>query len=112
MMERTNDNSLTLEDVKQYYVARGLVVPNVWESLAWAATEAGEVYEVLLRGDKEWVRNNKDKEGIPYLPADLAEELGDQIMMLIVAGWAEGVDPIAALKEKMRRKLGLENGGG
>lgn len=104
-MERRNDNSLTLNDVKEYYAARGLVIPNVWEALGWSATEGGEVYEVLLRKNQDWTRNNKAKEGIPYNSSDFADELGDQIMMLVVAGWVEGVDPIAALKEKMRRKV-------
>jgi len=37
-----------------------------------------------------------------------AEELGDVMMMAMVAGDAAGVDPLAALAAKIKRKTGLE----
>lgn len=40
--------------------------------------------------------------------AGYAEELGDALMMLMVAGLEAGIDPIAALAHKINRKTGLE----
>lgn len=40
--------------------------------------------------------------------AAYAEELGDALMMVCVAGWVAGIDPIAALAHKIYRKTGLE----
>jgi NTP pyrophosphatase (non-canonical NTP hydrolase) len=92
------------EQVKHYYEKRELKHPNVWEALGFVATELGEVYEVLMSMVGGWVRNNPEKHP-QKTKNDLAEELGDVIFMLIVAGIEEGVDPIEALREKMKRKL-------
>lgn len=96
------------EVVVLYFGVRKLVRPNVWKALAFADTERGEAMEVLLAKDNDgWVRNNPD--GKPSWDQDLfAEELGDIIMMLIMAGFAEGVFPVTALLEKMKRKLRKE----
>ena len=88
-----------------YYEVRGLVKPNVWKALAFADTERGEAMEILLAKDNDgWVRNNPNSKPC-WDPDDFAEELGDMIMMLIMAGLAEGVFPVSALLEKMQRKL-------
>ncbi len=92
------------EKVKEYYEKRELKHPNIWEALGWATAELGEVYEVLMSMVGGWVRNNPDKHP-QKTKEDLAEELGDVIFMLIVAGIEEGVDPIQALENKMQRKL-------
>lgn len=88
-----------------YYQARGLVKPDVWKALAFRDTELGEAMEILRAKDgDDWVRNNPEaKPG--WDPDRFAEELGDAIMMLIMAGLAEGVFPVSALLEKMQRKL-------
>lgn len=90
--------------VQEYYIKRNLNRPDVWEALGWASAEFGEVYEVLMSWNPKWVRNNPEKHPVKS-KEDLAEELGDVIMMLIVAGMSEGVDPVSALEEKMKRKL-------
>lgn len=98
-----------LEDiVKEYYEKRGLVWPNFDDAMKFALTEMGEVFEIDL-ARKTWVRNNPEDKP-KFNKEDLAKELGDVIMMLIVAGIAEGVNPVQALLEKMNRKSGSHNG--
>lgn len=92
------------EEIQEYYEKRELLRPNVWESLGWATAELGEVYEVLLSWKQGWKRNNPEDHPMKT-KKDLAEELGDVIFMLVVAGMVEGVDPIEALRAKMQRKL-------
>lgn len=77
---------------------------NSWEALAFASTELGEVYELLLDRQGGWVRNNPDDKS-KFSEQKLAEELGDVIMMIMLAGYVEGVNPIQALKDKINRKL-------
>jgi NTP pyrophosphatase (non-canonical NTP hydrolase) len=99
----TNELTLT-EQIKEYYTKRALKHPNVWEALGWATAELGEVYEVLMSFAGGWVRNNPEDHPTKT-KEDLAEELGDVIFMLVIAGIEEGVDPIQALQDKMKRKL-------
>ncbi len=99
----TNELTLT-EEIKEYYNKRQLKHPNIWQALGWVATELGEVYELLLAREGDWVRNNPDDK-LPYAKELLAEELGDVIFMIIVAGIEEGIDPVEALVSKMHRKL-------
>lgn len=91
-------------DIEEYYKMRALKHPNVWEALGWATAELGEVYEVLMSQSGGWVRNNPQNHP-KKTDDDLAEELGDVIFMLVVAGIEKGVDPIDAMERKMRRKL-------
>lgn len=95
--------SITLEII-DYYKKRNLKVPNTWQALGWAHTEIGEVYEILQAMDGGWVRNNPD--GKPgWDPTEFSVELGDVIMMLIVAGMTVGQDPLRDLRKKIERKL-------
>lgn len=96
------------KEVERYYNERGLVWPNSWEALGWASTELGEVYETLL-ADGNWVRNNPDDHPETFDSDKFAEELGDGIMMLQVAGKVRGVDPLQSLYDKMERKLNERN---
>ena len=77
--------------IRNYYKVRGLKWPTVEQAMMWTQTELGEVYELLLARDGDWVRNHPWNKAM-YSPGALAEELGDAIMMLIVAGIVEGVD--------------------
>ncbi len=86
-----------------YYDERDLLWPDFEQAMAFAHTEIGEAYEVYLAQFEGWVRNDPDHE--PFSAARLAEELGDAIMMLVVAGIAYGIDPVQALREKMAHKL-------
>lgn len=90
--------------ISTYYAKRGLKWPNVDQAMQFVETEMGEVYEILLARQPGWVRNNPGNKP-PFSKGELAEELGDAIMMLIVAGIAEGVDPIDAMERKIYRKL-------
>lgn len=94
-----------IEQIKEYYEKRELRHPNIWQALAWLQTELAEVYELIMDREGGWVRNNPDSKP-KFSKEDLAEELGDIIFMCIVAGIEEGVDPIGAMENKMRRKLG------
>jgi hypothetical protein len=91
------------ERVKHYYKKRGLVWPDFRDAMEFVGTELGEVYEVDL-SRREWVRNHPENKPI-FSKELLAEELGDVIFMLIVAGIVEEVDPILAMNRKMNRYL-------
>lgn len=91
--------------VKDYYRKRGLTYPSFDNAMKFLQTELAEVYELDLARIGGWVRNNPQNKP-EFSKEKLAEELGDAIMMLIVAGLAENVNPIQALESKMQRKLG------
>lgn len=91
--------------IKNYYEIRGLKWPTVEQAMMWAQTELAEVYEILLARESGWIRNNPERHTDSNLSDNLAEELGDAIMMLSVAGIVSGVDPLAALREKIERKI-------
>lgn len=90
-----------------YYTSRKYQIPNVWEAMAWAHTEMAEAYEVLMAKKSEWVRNNPQNKP-DWDPELFAEELGDAIMMLIVAGLTQGADPLQAMIDKLDRTLRKE----
>jgi len=90
--------------INKYYTARNLVHPDSWQALAWAITELGEVYEILL-AEGDWVRNNPEAHPETFDSEKFAEELGDVIMMVQKAGMARGVDPLESLYKKIQRKL-------
>ncbi|MCK5642568.1 MAG: hypothetical protein KAJ19_17300 [Gammaproteobacteria bacterium] len=90
--------------IRNYYKVRGLKWPTIEQAMMWVETELGETYELLLSRDGDWVRNHPWNKTM-FSSGALAEELGDAIMMLIVAGIVEGVDPLAALREKIERKI-------
>ena len=90
--------------IAMYYEKRQLKWPNFDDAMKFVATEIGEVYEVDLARTDGWVRNNPDGKPI-FTKEQLASELGDVIMMVMVAGIVEGVDPLDALVKKINRKL-------
>ena len=93
-----------IEFIKMYYEGRDLKYPDIWESLGWATAELGEVYEILLAQKGGWVRNNPENH-TKFTDQDLEEELGDVVMMIMMAGYTRGLNPIKALKDKLARKL-------
>lgn len=103
-------NGLTLDIIRKYYLLRGLKKPGVDDALHFVLEELGEACRILTAKDPDYVRNNPDRK--PHFDAyDFGEELGDAIMMLVVAGYAEGVDPIEILLAKMGHKcVGLFDG--
>jgi len=94
--------------IKDYYVARGLTFPNFDNAIKFVITEIAEVLELDLDRSGTWVRNNPENKP-KYNKEDMAEELGDAIFMLIVAGIADGVDPLEALTNKINRKMSKTN---
>lgn len=93
-----------VELIKFYYNQRGLKYPNFDEALKFVHTELGEVYELDLSRIGGWVRNNPDSKPV-FDKEELGKELGDVIMMVIMAGLAEGIDPIKSLEVKLKSKL-------
>jgi NTP pyrophosphatase (non-canonical NTP hydrolase) len=88
--------------IVSYYEQYGLKWPTTIEALMWAQTEMAEAYELLLARDGGWIHNqNYHSE---FDSDKYAEELGDVIMMLLVAGIVEGVNPLTALSTKLHRK--------
>lgn len=92
-----------MEEIVKYTSIRQYKMPNLWEAMAWLSTEVGEVYEIMLSSGN-WVRNNPEDHPVKGND-ELAEELGDIIFMVMLAGYSEGVNPLEAMKEKMKRKL-------
>ena len=90
--------------IKDYYDKRGLKWPDVWKAIAFSQTEVSEVYELLFSREGGFVRNHPENKPT-FTKEMLAEELGDAILMLLVAGYTEGVDPIQSMVDKMKRKL-------
>jgi NTP pyrophosphatase (non-canonical NTP hydrolase) len=88
----------------EYYKKRGLKWPDFDDAMKFALTEVGEVYEIDLAREGGWVRNNPDAK--PEFDKErLSTELGDVIMMLMVAGIVEGVNPLASLVTKINKKI-------
>lgn len=92
-----------MEEIVEYTTKRQYKMPSIWEAMAWVNTEIAEVYEVML-STGGWVRNNP-QDHPERGKEELAEELGDIIFMVMLAGYAEGVNPLEAMKNKMKRKL-------
>jgi NTP pyrophosphatase (non-canonical NTP hydrolase) len=84
--------------VQQYYDFRGLSQPDANQAFLFLTSEIGELADALVAGQGEWVRNNPGRERV--IPA----EIGDVLMMLTVFAATQGIDPVEALKEKMRSK--------
>jgi hypothetical protein len=91
--------------VIDYFEARGLIKPTAEEGLQWTTTELAEAtFHLLSKTGKPWIRNNPDKATV-FNKVEFGTECGDIAMMAIMAAVAEGVDPIALLRDKMKRKL-------
>ena len=84
--------------VQQYYAFRGLTQPDPNQAFLFLVSEIGELADALVADQAQWVRNNPDRER--HIPS----EIGDVLMMLTVFAATQGVDPVEALKDKMRKK--------
>lgn len=89
--------------IGRYYDQRGLKWPTTQQALLWAMSEVGEAANDLLQGTGGWVRNNPDTRSGEELLNDYATELGDAIMMLIVAGLVVNRNPLAYMHQKIAR---------
>jgi len=88
--------------IGDYYKRRGLAWPTGSQAAMWVLTELAEAVELDLERQADWVRNHPEDKA-RFSKARLAEELGDTVMMVLVWGMVEGVDPLAALTSKLRR---------
>lgn len=84
--------------VQKYYQFRGLAQPDANQAFLFLTSEIGELADALVAGQGDWVRNNPGRE------RNIPAEIGDVLMMLTVFAATQGVDPVEALKEKMRSK--------
>jgi len=90
--------------IKDYYEKRNLTWPNFDNAIKFLVTELAEVEELDLDRSSSWVRNHPETKP-KYNKEDMAEELGDVVLMAMVAGIVDGVDPLEALLNKMNNKL-------
>jgi NTP pyrophosphatase (non-canonical NTP hydrolase) len=95
-----------MQEIIEYADKREYKKPDLWEAMAWVCSEIGEVYEVML-SKGGWVRNNP-QDHPEKGDQELAEELGDVIFMIMLAGYSRGVNPLEAMKNKMTRKLAMK----
>ena len=88
--------------IQKYYKVRGLTMPDTKEALDFAITEWAEARELLFAEDAKWVRNHAQE---PYSDKRFAEELGDTMLMLMVAGMTRGLNPLQAMVNKLDQKM-------
>lgn len=107
-MTQTNPESLVstpetqpgglVDLVQRYYTFRGLTQPDANQAFLFLVSEMGELGDALVSSQGQWIRNNPERER--HIPS----EIGDVLMMLTVFAAAQGIDPVEALKDKMRNK--------
>lgn len=100
---KIGDQTSLVDLVQQYYSFRGLTRPDANQAFLFLVSEVGELSDALVSNQAQWVRNNPDRE------RNISNEIGDVLMMLTVFAAAQGIDPVEALKTKMRSK-GFETG--
>ena len=84
--------------VQVYYDFRGLTQPDANQAFLFLTSEIGELADALVANQAAWVRNNPGRERV------IPDEIGDVLMMLTVFAATQGIDPVEALKAKMRSK--------
>ena len=85
------------EIVAEYFKFRGYVNPTSDQALKHLVAEVGEMADADVNSDAEWVRNTERER-------DLAGEVGEVQMMLIVYAQVHGLDPVGCMLDKMRSK--------
>lgn len=83
--------------VREYFKHRNYVVPDATQALHFLVSEVGELSDAHVHQQAEWVRNN------PGRRREVGEEIGDVLMMLTAYAIAQGIDPVEALAEKMKK---------
>lgn len=97
-----SDNCTIRKEIEEHWKREGKVWPDTIEAIGWAITEMGEVMECWLAGRRDWVRNNPEDHPVELDKREMAGELGDAIMMLLIAGYTLGYDPLELIREKLR----------
>ena len=92
-------------EVVETFNALGRVWPTTPDALLFIHTEVSEAAELDL-ARRTYIRNHVKE---PFTKERYAEELGDIIYMAIIAGRAEGVDAVAAMRAKMQKQLEAEH---
>lgn len=98
------DYNEIIDLIKEYYIERNLQWPTFSDALKFVHTEIAEVYELDLDRIGGWTRNHPENKP-KFSKESLSEELGDAILMLLVAGIVEGVNPLESMINKMNLKL-------
>lgn len=86
--------------VLRYFNHRGYKIPSTYEALAFLMSEVGELADAINESASDaWVRNNPDVKH-----ANVVQEAGDVLMMLIALLWGFDNDPITAMFENFEEK--------
>ena len=91
--------------VSLYFDRTDKVWPEAPAALLFAVQEIGEASDYLMPLLGDFVRNNPENHPEQFDTDGYGEELGDVILMALVAGYVSGVDPLAA----MLKKIGAED---
>jgi NTP pyrophosphatase (non-canonical NTP hydrolase) len=84
--------------VKAYYEKRGMKFPDADSAMLFLVSEVGELADAIVDQRPGWTRNHPDKE------RNLADEIGDVLMMLTATAIAYDIDPFEAMLDKFQRK--------
>jgi len=90
-----------ITNILQFFNQTGRKIPDFVSAVAFLQTEVGELVDAMIRHGhfgEGWKRNNPDKE------VSVEDEIADVLMMTLLAAHAAGIDPAAALINKMHRK--------
>ena len=87
--------------IKEFYVTHDLKWPTTDQAFRFVIEELGELARDMNDMIPGWKRNNPRK--LPPTSDDIADEIGDAIMMLMVLGMTVGVNPLESLYRKMSR---------
>lgn len=85
------------ERVERYYKFRELVTPDAGQALLFLVSEVGELADAHVHSQAEWVRNNERERNV-------ADEVGDCMLMLTAYCNAQGLDPVGCMLDKMAKK--------
>jgi len=108
MYEDAIDPRRVAQMIDEYFKVRGLKKPTPEQAVLWAMTELGEAADELLRRSGPWVRNNPEKMR-SFDRAAFVEELGDTILMLLIAAHElDRSNPLVAMVSKIERKIAEE----
>jgi NTP pyrophosphatase (non-canonical NTP hydrolase) len=84
--------------VNAYFRHRKLVDPDAMQALMFLFSEMGELSDAVVNQIKDWVRNHDHSQD------NVADEIGDVLMMLIKTAEKLEVDPLQAMLTKWRRR--------
>ena len=92
------------EKILAWFDVGGLKRPDFWHAMGFAETERAEALEVIFSREGGWVRNHPENK--PEWDREaFGKELGQAVMMIVMAGIAEGIDPLESLDAWLGKKI-------